>query len=330
MSDSRAILHVDMDAFYASVEEQDNPELRGKPVIVGGSGARGVVAAANYVARQYGVRSAMPMREALRRCPGAVCIHPRLQRYQEVSRQVFAIFHEFTPLVQGIALDEAYLDVTASRRLHGDEVAIAQSIKAAIRARTGLTASVGVAPNKLVAKIASDLDKPDGLTVIPADRIHAILDPLPVKRLPGLGRKKGDAVIAAGIATLGQLRTASDAQLRMLFGRDFARMRARAAGQDDRPVQPERDEQSISAEETFERDIDDVARLLAEATKLADRVAARLRARGLLARVVEVKIRRDDFATFSRQRLLGAHGNDGAAIARVARELVQSWLQRSP
>jgi len=202
MQELRAILHVDMDAFYASVEEHDNPALVGHPVIVGGTQGRGVVAAANYEVRKFGVRSAMPMSEALRRCPDAICIQPRMSRYREVSAQVFAVFREFTPLVQGLSLDEAYLDVTASQGMLGDAVTIARRIKALIRERTGLSASVGVAPNKLVAKIASELEKPDGLTVITPERINAVLDPLPVKRLPGLARRKGDQVMAAGFLTL--------------------------------------------------------------------------------------------------------------------------------
>ncbi len=184
MSAARVVLHVDMDAFYASVEQHDDPRLVGLPVIVGGNGPRGVVAAASYEVRRFGVRSAMPMRQALERCPQAECVRPRMARYQEVSRIVFAIFNEFTPLVQGLSLDEAFLDVTASREPGGQ---IAGEIKRRIRERTGLTASVGVAANKLVAKIASDLHKPDGLMLITPQTLRATLDPLPVRRLPGLG-----------------------------------------------------------------------------------------------------------------------------------------------
>src|SRR5215470_9179707 len=215
----RAVLHVDMDAFYASVEQHDNPEIAGKPVIVGGINGRGVVAAASYEVRKFGVHSAMPMRTALRLCPHAVCIRPRMARYQEVSGQVFAIFHEVTPLVQGLSLDEAFLDVTDSASLFGDAVTIARRVKSRIRAVTGLTASVGVAPNKLVAKIASDLAKPDGLTVVEPDRIHDVLDPLSVRRLPGLGRKTGARVEDSGIHTFAQLRSAADSMLWPLFGR---------------------------------------------------------------------------------------------------------------
>jgi DNA polymerase-4 len=326
MQERRAILHVDMDAFYASVEEHDNPALAGYPVIVGGTQGRGVVAAANYEVRRFGVRSAMPMSEALRRCPDAICIQPRMARYREVSAQVFAVFREFTPLVQGLSLDEAYLDVTASQGMLGDAVTIARRIKALIRERTGLSASVGVAPNKLVAKIASELEKPDGLTVITPERIHAVLDPLPVKRLPGLARKKGDQVMAAGFLTLGALRQANDARLRALFGNDFARMRDRAAGVDDRPVVTDAEERSISAEETFARDIQDAAQLQAELTVLADRVSSRLRARKLTAGVVDIKVRRHNFETYSRQRSLGTRTHDTALIVTVARDLLQRWL----
>src|SRR5579871_6042109 len=215
---NRAVLHVDMDAFYASVEQRDDPSTAGKPVIVGGLGGRGVVAAASYEVRRFGVRSAMPMSTALRLCPHAICIRPRMARYQQVSAQVFDVFHEVTPLVQGLSLDEAFLDVTDSVALMGDPASIARRIKMRIRELTGLTASVGVAPNKLVAKIASDLDKPDGLTVVPEGRIQEVLDPLSVRRLPGLGRKMGERVEATGIRTFAQLRKAGDAVLWPLFG----------------------------------------------------------------------------------------------------------------
>ena len=184
----RTILHVDMDAFYASIEQRDNPQLRGKPVVVGGA-TRGVVAAASYEVRKFGVRSAMPMRDALRRCPQLVRVPPRMSHYRAVSGQIFDVFREFTPEVEGLSLDEAFLDVTASLAIHGDGVDIARAIKRRIRRRTDLTASVGVAPNKLVAKIASDLDKPDGLVVVTDDRRGEVLDPLPVSVIPGIIRR---------------------------------------------------------------------------------------------------------------------------------------------
>ena len=323
---SRAILHVDMDAFYASVEERDNPELVGKPVIVGWPGGRGVVAAASYAVRKFGVRSAMPMHTALRLCPDAICIPPRMQRYREVSEKVFGVFREITPLVQGLSLDEAFLDVTASQALLGEPAVIARRIKESIRSRTGLTASVGVATNKLVAKIASDLDKPDGLTVVAERRIREVLDPLSVRRLPGLGRKLGEKVEAAGLRTLGELRTATDAVLWPLFGRDTARMRERAAGVDDRPVQPDLEEKSLSAEDTFAQDLADPRRLDAHLCRLADLAGARLRSRGLMTGRVGVKIRRHDFSTFTRQRAIAPPTQEDLPVRNVARELLSRWL----
>ena len=323
---SRSILHVDMDAFYASVEQHDNPQLAGKPVVVGHHGGRGVVAAASYEVRRFGVRSAMPMSAALRLCPAAVCVPPRMGRYREVSRQVFTVFQEVTPLVQGLSLDEAYLDVTASVRLLGEPAAIARQIKEHIRARTGLTASVGVATNKLVAKIASDLDKPDGLTVVPEWRIPEVLDPLPVRRLPGLGRKLGNKVEAAGLRTLRDLRCAPDAVLWPLFGRDMQRMRERAAGIDDRPVRTDLEEKSLSAEDTFARDLADPRQLDTQICRLADKACERLRGKGLMAARVGVKIRRHDFSTFTRQRAIAPPTQEGRTVRDVARELLARWI----
>jgi DNA polymerase IV len=330
MNVARAILHVDMDAFYASVEQRDDPRLRGQPLIVGGTSNRGVVAAASYEVRKFGVRSAMPIREALRRCPHAICVKPRMSVYREVSHQVFAIFHEYTPVVEGLSLDEAFLDVTASLALKGDAVSIARGIKDRIRASTQLGASVGVAPNKLVAKIASDLEKPDGLTVVTPQTMRATLDPLSVRRLPGLGRKLGERVEAAGLATLGELRVAPDAVLWPIFGRDSQRMRERAAGLDERPVMSEWDEKSISAEETFFSDLADPARMRAEVLRLADRASARMRAQNLAAGCVQVKIRRADFTTFTRQKRFEPSSTDSRTIAKIAAELLTAWLDEQP
>jgi DNA polymerase-4 len=328
--DARTILHVDMDAFYASVEQRDDPSLRGRPVIVGGTGGRGVVAAASYEVRRFGVHSAMPVREALRRCPDAVCVRPRIGHYADVSKQVFAVFHEFTPLVQGLSLDEAFLDVTAGTGALGDGERVAHEIKRRIHARTGLTASVGVAPNKLVAKIASDLRKPDGLVVVRPEEINAVLDPLPIRKLFGLGAKTAPKVEALGIHTLGELRQASPARLRPIFGRYTERVLQRAAGIDDRPVVPDRDEKQISAEETFDVDIADHAKLRSEIARLADKTGARLRARQLLAGCVTVKIRRKDFTTFSRQRHIEPPTQETRVIASVATALLDAWLASQP
>ena len=289
-----------------------------------------MVAAASYEVRKFGVRSAMPIREALRRCPHAICVTPRMAVYREVSHQVFAIFHDYTPVVEGLSLDEAFLDVTASLALKGDAVSIARGIKQRIREVTQLGASVGVATNKLVAKIASDLEKPDGLTVVTAGNLGAVLDPLSVRRLPGLGRKLGERVEAAGLHTLGQLRAAPDALLWPIFGRDSQRMRERAAGIDDRPVMAEWDEKSISAEETFFTDLAEHARMRAEVLRLADRAGARMRAQNLATGCVQVKIRRADFTTFTRQKRFEPSTTDSRTIASIAAELLASWLEEQP
>ena len=328
--DARTILHVDMDAFYASVEQRDDPSLRSRPVIVGGTGDRGVVAAASYEVRRFGVHSAMPMREALRRCPDAVCVRPRIGHYADVSQQVFAIFREFTPLVQGLSLDEAFLDVTAGTRVLGDGEHVAREIKTLVRARTGLTASVGVAPNKLVAKIASDLRKPDGLVVVRPAEINAVLDPLPIRKLFGLGAKTAPKLEALGIHTLGELRTATPARLRPIFGRYAERVLQRAAGIDTRPVVPDQDEKQVSTEETFDTDVADPAKLRAELVRLADRTSARLRSRELMAGCVTVKIRRKDFVTCTRQRHFEPPTQETRMITAIATELLDAWLATQP
>jgi DNA polymerase-4 len=326
----RTILHVDMDAFYASVEQRDRPELAGTPLIVGGTGGRGVVAAASYAVRAFGVHSAMPMREALRRCPHAVCVRPRMERYKEVSARIFDIFHDFTPLVEGLSLDEAFLDVSGSERLIGDGEFIATAIRRRIREETGLTASVGIGPNKLLAKIASDLNKPDGLCRLGGGNLHARLDPLPVHKLFGVGRKSLPGVEAAGIRTFGDLRRAGDETLWRVFGKHGKAMRDRAAGIDDRPVEPNREEKSISAEETFARDIHEAAELERQLTHLADRTAGRLRAHHLAAGTVSVKIRRRDFTTYTRQCRALPPTQDTSVIAGLALNLLREWLRIQP
>ncbi len=326
----RAILHIDMDAFYASVEEQDRPELKGKPLIVGGTSGRGVVAAASYAVRRFGVRSAMPMREALRRCPEAICVRPRMARYKEVSEQVFAIFREFTPLVEGLSLDEAFLDVTSSLRLLGSAESIGREIRRRIREQTGLTASVGIAPNKLLAKIASDLNKPDGMCRIGADNVHEILDGLPIEKLFGVGPKSLPGAHAAGIRNFGDLRRAGDETLWRAFGKHGKTMRERACGLDDRPVEPNREEQSISAEETFAADIQGSAPLALRLLRLADRATSRLRAQKLSAGTVSIKIRRADFTTYTRQRALRPPTQDSSVVSAAAKTLLEQWLATQP
>jgi DNA polymerase-4 len=330
MHGPRRILHVDMDAFYASVEQRDNPELRGKPLVVGGGSDRGVVAAASYESREFGIRSAMPIREARRRCPHLVQVRPRMNHYQSVSRRVFEVFREFTPLVEGLSLDEAFLDVTGSIALFGDEITIARSIKTRIRERTGLTASVGAAPNKLVAKIASDLDKPDGLVVIDEDRLQSVLDPLPAAVIPGIGRVTLQKLRQAGIQTIADLRTAPDPVLDRIFGRYARRMRERASGIDRRPVVAERRDKSISAEETFDVDLDDSAVLDRKLLALVERSGTRMRARDLVAGTVHVKIRQADFTTFTRQQPLTPPANTTERLYAAARQLLSTWRRENP
>ena len=325
----RAILHVDMDAFYASVEQRDKPSLRGRPVVVGGR-ERGVVAAASYEARRFGIRSAMPMAEALRRCPDLVRVAPRMRHYQAVSRQVFSVFHELTPLVEGLSLDEAFLDVSDSLKLFGSGADIARAIKRRIAESTGLTASVGVAANKLVAKIASDLEKPDGLVVITDMDLRARLDPLSVAVLPGIGPKTLAKLEQRGICSLRDLRKAADSDLEPVFGRFTARARARAAGIDDRPVVVSREEKSISAEETFARDLTDPHAMERELMRLAEVTARRLQQQALCAGTVRLKIRRSDFSTCTRQAALRPAGDETDRIAHCARRLLQTWLAAQP
>ena len=327
---ARSILHVDMDAFYASVEQRDNPELRGKPVVVGGGANRGVVAAASYEARQFGIRSAMPMAEAERRCSHLIRIRPRMSDYKQASTAIFNIFREFTPGVEGLSLDEAFLDVTASVRLFGTPRDIAVAIKQRILERTQLTASVGVAINKLVAKIASDLDKPDGLCVVMPEDYARILDPLAVSVIPGIGRETLKKLHDVNIRTVRDLRLAEDRILEPVFGRFTQKTRDRANGIDDRPVLSQRGEKSISAEETYDRDLTDPVSMERELLRLAERTAARLRKASLAAGTIQVKIRRDDFSTYTRQRVARPPSSGTDQICAVARELLENWLAENP
>jgi DNA polymerase-4 len=327
---TRSILHVDMDAFYASVEQRDDPALRGKPLVVGGSSNRGVVAAASYEARAFGIRSAMPMRDAYRRCPELLRVRPRMGHYRSVSNQIFDVFRHYTPVVEGLSLDEAFLDVTGSTSLFGTPVEIARAIKRDIRETTGLTASVGVAENKLVAKIASDLDKPDALTVIyPAD-YETRLDPLPIAVVPGIGRKTLERLDGTGVRTLHDLRTAEDRILRPVFGRFTQKTRDRAAGIDDRPVVAARHDKSISSEETFDTDLASREDMNRELLRLSERTAARLRQAGLAAGTIQLKIRQPDFTTFTRQRKVSPPASGTDRVYAVARALLGTWLADHP
>jgi DNA polymerase-4 len=299
------ILHADMDAFYASVEERDRPELVGKPVIVGGTPEkRGVVSAANYVARRYGVHSAMPAVTARRLCPQGVFLPPRIDYYAEVSGHIREIFERFTPLVEPLSLDEAFLDVTGSEHLFGPAVAIGRQIKQAVRQELRLVVSVGVAPNKFLAKIASDLKKPDALVVVEPGQIQEFLDPLPVERLWGVGKQSSKVFQRLGIRTIGQLRQLPLPSLQSRFGGGGEHLWQLAHGQDDRAVLPEREAKSISNETTFDRDIADLEVLRAWLVDLVEQVGWRLRQHRLRGRTVHLKVRFADFSLITRSYTL--------------------------
>jgi DNA polymerase-4 len=311
-----------MDAFYASVEQRDRPELAGTPVVVGAApGGRGVVAAASYEARRFGVRSAMPIGRAARLCPHAVYLPVDHHKYAQVSAQVMGILADFTALVEPVSIDEAFLDVTGSGQLFGDGRAIARRIKNRIRGELALSASVGVAANKFVAKVASDLDKPDGLIVVPAGHEADFLAPLPVGRLWGVGRTTERALEDLGIRTIGQLARMPDETLRRRLGRSGAALRALALGHDARPVEPWEAPKSMGAEETFEADHRDMARLEATLRRQAERVARGLRDEGYLGRCVTLKIRFSDFTTFTRRHTTDPT-QDGLRIYLEARRLL--------
>lgn len=324
---SRMILHVDMDAFYASVEERDRPELKGKPVIVGGTPSqRGVVAAASYEARKFGVHSAMPSATAYRLCPQAIVLPCRLDYYAEVSHQIRDIFHRFTPLVEPLSLDEAFLDVTGSEGLFGPSESIGRQIKEAIRHEVNLIASVGVAPNKFLAKIASDLNKPDGFTVVHPQAIQEFLDPLPVERLWGVGRQTSKVFHGLGVRTIGQLRLLSPAVLKGQFGSQGEHLWNLAHGLDSRPVVPDREAKSISHETTFVQDIDDPEILRAWLLELTEQVARRLRRHELRGHTVEIKVRFADFRTITRSRKLPVPSSGTQELWETANELLSARL----
>ena len=327
----RTVIHVDMDAFYASVEQRDNPKLRGVPLVVGGAGPRGVVAAASYEARRFGIFSAMPMSQARARCPQLAIVKPRMIHYQAESKVVFSIFKQFTPQVEGLSLDEAFLDVTASLTLFGGSIQIGQSIKSKVHEETSLTCSVGIGPNKLIAKIASDLDKPDGMVAIPEERIAEFLDPLPLSVIPGLGPQQRKPLAAAGLTTVGEVNRASSSRLEAILGaRASLRLRRLTSGQDTRAVTAKRGDKSLSAEVTFDTDIGQRSDLYRELSKLADRVASRTRDKGLLASTLTIKLRTPDFNTVTRQRKLSSPSAGTRAFNQVARELLDHWLKSNP
>ena len=321
----RTVIHFDMDAFFASVEQLDNPDLRGKPVLVGARSRRGVVAAASYEARPSGVRSAMSMVEALRRCPEAVVVRPRRSRYLEVSRAVFGVFRRYTPLVEGLSLDEAFLDVTGSRSLFGEGPQIAASIKEDIRVETGLTGSAGVAPNKFVAKIASDLDKPDGLTVVPEGRAAEFLEPLPLERMWRVGPKARVKLRSAGLRTIGDLARLDSRTTEQLLGSWGPVARELARGNDERPVVVGSPPKSIGTESTFEQDLTKKESMLKPILGQSMEVADRLVDKGLWARVVTLKIKYGNHQIRTRQTRLPRAVSDTDSIFQTASDLLDRF-----
>jgi len=329
----RTILHVDMDAFYASVEQLRRPELRGQPVIVGGPGARGVVAAASYEARVFGIHSAMPSTQAQRLCPHAVFVPGDHDRYGEISTRIMAIFSSFTPLVEAISLDEAFLDVTGARRLHGDGPTIGAKIRAAVEDQEGLTCSVGVAPSKFVAKLASEAAKPRvgrrgpepglGVKVVGADEVLAFLRPLPVQALWGVGPKTLEKLHRLGIDTIADLADTDErSALAALGAASGAHLRRLSMGLDDRDVVPEQRAKSIGHEETFARDHHLLDTLQHELVRLGDSVADRLRRSGLAGRTVTIKVRFHDFRTITRSVTLPSAVDTGPDVLRAASDLL--------
>jgi DNA polymerase-4 len=329
--DNCRILHVDMDAFYASVELRTRPDLQGQPVIVGGAGTRGVVLSATYEAREFGVRSAMPMMRARRLCPQAVVLSPTFRRYTEASAGIMEIFRSVTPLVEPLSLDEAFLDVCGAFRRLGRPREIAEWIRARVWDEQQLTCTVGVATTKFVAKLASARGKPDGLLVVPAAEVVAFLHPLPVEALWGVGERTAQALHQLGLPTVGDLAQVPLETLQRALGvSSGAHLAALAWGRDDRRVIPSEPDKSVGAEETFSRDIDDPAVVLREVLRLADRTAARLREQGYASRTITLKVRFADFTTITRARTLSQATDSGQEIYEVARDLfLKLGLQRA-
>jgi len=322
----RRIIHVDMDEFFAAVEKLDRPELRGQCVLVGGDPARrGVVSTASYEARAFGCHSAMPMSRAVRLCPQAVVVRPRGGRYGEVSEQIFHVFESFTPLIEPLSIDEAFLDVTGCERLFGPCEVIAGQVKRAVRESVGLTASVGVAPNKFLAKLASDLEKPDGLTVIDETNVHARLDPLGIRKLWGVGPAAAKTFEGLGIQTIGQLRQASSNMLRQVLGETGEHFQRLAAGLDDRPVTPDSQAKSIGQEVTFAADIGDMETLSGVMLGQVEHVGRRLRRHGLKARTVTLKLRYGDFTTLTRSKTMSEATDVTAKLWAAARGVFDAW-----
>ncbi|CAB4587918.1 unannotated protein [freshwater metagenome] len=318
-------LHIDMDAFYASVEELDDPSIVGKPVLVGGLNGRGVVSAANYVARQFGVNSAMPMSTALRKCPNAIVKRPRFDRYSEVSREVFAILADFSPLVQPLSIDEAFIDVSGAADLLGRPATIARAIRERIRAELGLAASIGVASSMFVAKVAGSKAKPDGMLVVPADSTREFLAPLPLRAIWGVGAVTAQRLSSFGYSSVRDIQNATVEQLAPVVGAAQAKhFRDLALGIDDRSISLDSQEKSIGRSQTFNTDLTDVKDMNRELLRMATDVASRARGHGILGHTVTVTIRYGDWTTITRSHTLADASNATRVIATEARKLLAS------
>ncbi|MGP1574808.1 DNA polymerase IV [Selenomonas sp.] len=318
----RTIIHVDMDAFFAAIEQREHPEYRGKPVIVGGLSSRGVVSTASYEARQSGVHSAMPMETARRRCPDGIFVQGSYALYAAVSAEIFAIFRRYSPLVEPLSIDEAFLDVTGMELLTPSPRDYAEKLKTEILQKTALVASVGIAPNKFLAKLASDLEKPDGLVEIRAEEAAALLAPLSVRRLWGVGKRTEEKLAALGLKTIGDMQRADEKRLARAVGiRAAHALKALSFGRDDRSVEPDREAKSIGKEVTFERDLESPEEAERALLALAEKVGWRLRLAGVSARTIQLKLRRADFTTFTRSRTLFEATAHDEPIFQTVRDL---------
>jgi DNA polymerase-4 len=324
------ILHADVDAFYASVEVLRNPELKGKPVIVGGTSSRGVVTSASYEARRFGVTSAMPTSRARRLCPDAVFIPPDFDAYSEYSQQVREVFYSLSPDVEPISLDEAFIDVTRARRMWRAPIEMAEALRREVRRGTGLVVSVGVTPNKFLAKLASSKAKPDGLIWVPPDQILEFLHPLPVSDLWGVGEHTTAVLKRLGLGTIGDVAAVPVATLERALGSLGLHIARLARGKDDRTVMPDAPRRSLGAEETFEEDLIGSLQIGQALLKLSDRVASRLRAKGISGQTITVKVRFSNFATITRSKTLSCEVDSAANVYRVARSLVSGVEGETP
>lgn len=322
---SNIILHIDMDAFFASVEQMDDPSLRGKCVVVGGKSNRGVVAAASYEARKYGIHSAMPIFQARQRCRTLVIVPPRRKRYVELSRRIMSILRGFSPLVEPISIDEAFVDITGCRRLYGAPDHIAMAIKDKIHHDVGLTCSIGVAPNKFLAKIASDLDKPDGLSVLPPEKVSEFIDHLDVQKVPGVGRRAGQILSSLGIQTLGQVRQCPESLLLKKLGKFGHRLRALSRGEDNSRVTPHSQAKSISTESTLSQNTLDRELLRGYLLSQSQSVSRELRRKQVRCRTITLKIKTADFKLYSRSRTLSRPVQSAERIYQVALELFRQF-----